>query len=248
MNLEKNTNNNLLDLSIIIPAYNEERKIKKDILESFKFLAENSLSGEVVVSTDGVTDNTNRIVKEMQKNYPNLILIAKKKKIGKGAAIKKGVEAARGRIIMFADAGLCVPFKFGLTGIKKLNNDYDIAIGSRASKKSRVVIQQPLYRRLGSKIFSFIIRNILQIPKEIKDTQCGFKLYKRKVGKILFGELEEKGMMFDVEIILRAKKHGYRIKSFPVLWRNDPDTKFNPFFGSIINIKELVKIKLIHRL
>jgi dolichyl-phosphate beta-glucosyltransferase len=118
-------NTSKLDLSIIIPAYNEEKKIQKDIEEAALFFDTNKLNGEIIVSTDGVTDRTNEIVKQLQKKYKNLILLADIDKIGKGAAIKKGVNVAKGEIIMFADAGLCVPYDNAIRGMKLLKAGFE---------------------------------------------------------------------------------------------------------------------------
>lgn len=236
------------DLTLIIPAYNEELKIAGDITGAINYFKTNNLKAEVIVSTDGVTDNTNKIVKSLQKKYKNLKLIAKKPKIGKGASIKEGVSIARGEIIMFADAGLCVPYSDITKGLKLLRDSVDLAIGSRAMTKSNILLRQPLYRQLGSRIFSLIIHIVLGIPKSIKDTQCGFKLFQKDIAKTLFSNLSTKGFMFDIELILLAKKLNYKISSFPVTWTNDPDTKFDPFRGSFDNIKELVYIKLVRKL
>jgi dolichyl-phosphate beta-glucosyltransferase len=238
----------LFDLSLIIPAYNEEKKIEKDIREAFKFLKKANIKSEIIVSTDGVTDQTNNIVKRMQEEFKELKLLADKKKIGKGAAIQKGVKIATGTYIMFADAGLCVPFKFIKAGIKKIEEGYDIALASRASKKSVIIKVQPLYRKIGSKIFGILVRQIIGVPQNIKDTQCGFKIYKNEVAKKLFNNLQSESFMFDIEIILRAKKERYKIGQFPVQWNNDSDTKFNPISGSLKNFKDLYKIKFLYKL
>lgn len=235
-------------LSIIIPAYNEEKKIERDIKEAFNFLSKKNVIGEVIVSTDGITDKTNEIVKKLQKKYKNLNLIAHKNKIGKGMAIKKGVEKSKGKYIMFADAGYCVPFSYINDGIKKLEEGNDCALASRAFKNSQIKKKQPLYRQIGSKIFGLIVRNILGVPKHIKDTQCGFKIYKKNVAKKLFSKLKTKGFMTDIEIILRAKHEKFKMDQFPVEWKNDSDTKFNPITGSIKNISDLIEIKFKYNL
>lgn len=231
------------DLSLIIPAYNEEKKIEKDIRQAFKYFKKKKIAGEVIVSTDGVTDNTNKIVQGLKEEFPNLYLLAKKKKIGKGAAIKRAVAKAYGRDIMFADAGLCVPFKFIDAGIKKLAEGYDLALGSREGRLAIIKKEQPLYRKIGSRAFGFLIRHSVGIPYYIKDTQCGFKIYKHRVAKKLFKDLKTTGMMFDLEHILRAKKYKFKIAVFPVEWSNDPDTKFNPISGGLAVIKEIYNIK-----
>lgn len=231
-------------LAIIIPAYNEEKKIATDISHALEFLKTNKIPGEVIVSTDGIKDKTNHIVRALMKKYKNLQLIAVKKKIGKGAAIKRGVLAAQSERILFADAGLCVPYSDALKGLKLLDQGYDCAIGSRAMKESRILKKQPLYRKVGSTIFGFIVRGILGIPHYIKDTQCGFKLYTYDTAEEIYGDLQSKGMMFDIEVLLRMKKAGKKMKCFPVAWKNDDDTKFNPVSGSIENFIEILKMKI----
>lgn len=240
--------NNPFEISIIIPAYNEEKKIEKDIREVFAFLKKAKIKGEIIVSTDGVTDQTNKIVKKLQEEFKELKLLAEKEKIGKGAAVKKGVKIATGKYIMFADAGLCVPYKYIREGISKIEGGFDIALASRASKKSIITKDQPFYRKIGSIIFGFLVRNAIGVPRNIKDTQCGFKIYKKDVAKKLFNDLQTESFMFDIELILRAKKEKYKMSQFPVQWSNDIDTKFNPVTGSIRNIKDLLKLKLLYRL
>ena len=231
-------------VAIIIPAYNEEKKIATDIQQAMNFLKANKIRGEVIVSTDGIKDRTNHIVRELMSKYKNLQLISVRKKVGKGAAIKRGVLAAQSEVILFADAGLCVPYDDALKGLKILDQGYDCAIGSRAMKESKILKKQPLYRKIGSTVFGFIVRGILGIPHYIKDTQCGFKLYTYDTAEEMYGDLRSKGMMFDIEILLRMKKAKKKMKCFPVSWKNDDDTKFNPVSGSIENFIEILKMKV----
>lgn len=235
-------------LSLIIPAYNEEKKIEKDIRRAFLYFKQQKIHGQVIISTDGIKDNTNNIVLELKKEFPDLTLLARKEKIGKGAAIKRGVERATGKYIMFADAGYCIPFKFIKPGINKINEGYDLALGNRGDKSTIIKKKQPFYRSVGSKVFGFLVKYVLGVPSHIKDTQCGFKIYRRNTAKKLFKDLQTSGMMFDLEHILRAKKYGYRIGVFPIEWSNDPDTKFNPINGSLKILKDIYSIKLKHRL
>lgn len=237
------------ELSLIIPAYNEEKKIEKDIREAYKFFKKEKINAEVIVSTDGVVDRTNDIVEKLQNEFKTLKLLAENgRRIGKGSAIKKGVKTATGKYIMFADAGLCVPYKFIGDGITKIEEGYDCALASRASKKSSITKAQPLYRKIGSRLFGLIVRNVMGVPVNIKDTQCGFKIYKNQVAKKIFNDLKTKSFMFDIELILRAKKSNFKMVQFPVQWSNDADTKFNPISGSINDFKELYKIKFKYKL
>lgn len=236
-----------ITVSLIIPAYNEETKIGHDISKAFAFYSRNKIRGEVIVSTDGVTDRTNLIVKNLRKKYKYLYLISKRKKIGKGRAIKYGVLKARGNYILFADAGYCIPYKFIPKGLSELKR-FDVALGSRALKTSRILVKQPFYRKIGSIIFGYIVHGYCGIPGDIKDTQCGFKFFRRKTAQKLFKELRTDTMMFDIELILRIIKNGYSYTTFPVEWSNDRDTKFNPVSGSFRSLRELIKIKLVYRI
>jgi len=236
-------------LSIVITCYNEEAKIGRDIEAVNDFISKIKKPIELIIVDDRSHDNTIKIVKEKQKKYPWVKLLSVKGEIhGKGIGLKIGIMAAKGKYIMFADAGLCVPYKYARDGINKLKEGYDCALASRASKKSTITKKQPLYRQIGSKLFGFIVRNLLGIPRSIKDTQCGFKIYKNEVAKKLFRELKTNGFMFDSEIILRAKKAKYKMATFPVEWKNDDDTKFRPLSGSLVILKDLLKMKLKYHL
>jgi len=237
-----------ITVSLIIPAYNEASKIENDIRQAENFFLSAKYSSEIIASVDGCTDDTVKIIKKLQKEYSNLHLIDGGPKNGKGTAIKKGVEIAKGKYVMFADAGYCVPFEYIKDGISKIKLGYDCSIASRAIKKSRILKKQPFYRQAGSYIFGLIVRRFIGIPRHIKDTQCGFKIYKNSVAKILYSELQTNTFMFDIEIILRAKKHRFKQITFPVRWKNDTDTKFNPISGSIKNLKDLYLIKTKYKL
>jgi dolichyl-phosphate beta-glucosyltransferase len=162
---------------------------------------------------------------------------------GKGHAVRHGILRTRGRIVMFADSGLCVPFEIAKVGITMIDLDMcDIAHGSRRTRGS-VVVAQPLYRRLGSRAFKLFVHAFMGLPLYISDTQCGFKLYRREVAHALFGEAFTDGFMFDTEIIMRALRAGYRILEFPVLWSNDADTRFNPVRHTARLARDLITMR-----
>ena len=231
-----------LDLTIIIPAYNDALKFPADVEAANDFLERESLSGEILLVNDGSTDETLARAQELARRFPRLKLISYEKNRGKGYAIAQGVRAARGEIIMFADAGMCVPYEIARIALAMLALDLcDIAIGSRRMRGS-VKKAQPLYRRIGARGHKTLI-HLLGVPLYISDTQCGFKFYRSAVAKRLFAQLLTDAFMFDVEIILRAIRDGYRILEFPVLWSNDPDTRFNPASGSLRVLGDLARIR-----
>lgn len=232
-----------IGLSIVIPAYKEAEKIGADIRAASEFLRGNSIAGEIIVVDDGSADGTAEAAASFESEYPELLVLSYERNRGKGHALALGMLRARGDIVMFADSGLCVPYEIATIGIKMLELDMcDIANGSRRMRGS-IRKSQPLYRRAGSLVYRGVVHALMGVPRYIADTQCGFKLYKRDVARRLFSEAITDGFMFDVEIILRALKHGYRILEFPVIWSNDADTRYDPVKGTIRNFKELAKMK-----
>jgi dolichyl-phosphate beta-glucosyltransferase len=232
-----------VDLSIVIPAYREAEKIEADVRAAAQFLADYRLMGEILVVDDGSPDDTAARANALRAEIPNLSVLSYTPNRGKGHALRYGIMRATGRNVLFADSGLCVPYNIASIGIEMLNlRMCDIAHGSRRMRGS-IVRPQPLYRRIGSRVFKVIIHVFMGIPLYISDTQCGFKLYRRDVAHRLYGEAFTDRMMFDAEITLRAIREGYRILEFPVLWSNDPDTRFDPLRGSVTILKELARIR-----
>lgn len=234
----------MYSLSVVIPAYNEENKIHRDIKAVYDYFNENSINGELIIVDDGSRDNTFNVASEFKNKYPSLTVLTYKKNRGKGYAIKTGMFEASGKHILFADAGLCVPYKCVKPGIELLESGSDIAIGSRRTSETKIVQKQPFYRRLGSTIFHFLIKTFSIIPPGIQDTQCGFKIFKKEVAHKIFQRLFTEKFMWDIEMLRIAQKEKYKIGVFPVEWSNDPDTKFRPYIGSIENMIQILNIMI----
>jgi len=218
-----------MDISIIIPAYNEHVKISADIIAADKFIYSNNFIGEIIVVDDGSSDDTYRIANsQKEKVKSNLTVIRIDKNIGKGGAVRKGILSSSGEIVMYADAGLTVPFKNALTGIELIKNGKcDIAIGSRKISGAVIVKEQDVDRKIISKGFSLFTKLFLKIPSTLKDTQCGFKIYKGDIARKLFKQLTITGFLFEIEFILLAIKEGYKILEFPVTWKCDRDSRLS---------------------
>jgi dolichyl-phosphate beta-glucosyltransferase len=236
-----------MDLSIVIPAFNESRKIGADIKAASIFLRDNHLTGEIIVVDDGSSNGTSEAAKTAAACLPAAIefkVISYKQHRGKGYAIRRGVEASSGEYVMFADSGSCVPYSNVFKGLKLLQDDScDIAHGSRKMRESRIKSPQSLYRRICSRIFHWFVVSFMKIPGEFTDTQCGFKIYKGQVARDLYRQCVSDGFMFDVEIIMRAQRQGYRIKEFPIEWRCDRDSRLWPARNSLSLASELMTIK-----
>ena len=232
-------------LSVVIPAYNEEKKISRDIEAVYEYFKESSIKGELILVDDGSQDKTYEVASKYSSIFPSLKIISYKKNKGKGFATKTGILAAYGEYILLADSGICVPYKFTNSGLEELKQGADIAIGSRKGHdKVKILIKQPFYRQLGSKLFHFLIKIFKLIPPGIEDTQCGFKLFKLEAGHKIFQEMFTEKFMWDIEMLRRAVKKDYKVVSFPVDWSNDPDSRFNPIVGSFENLLQIILVIL----
>ena len=207
-----------MDLSIIIPVLNESKKIKNDILAACEFFSKNKIKGEIILVDDGSSDNTAEIARKTKVPAGiSLLILQYPDHRGKGFAVKSGVLKSVGKYVIFVDSGLCVAFDYILAGLKLLQNENcDIAHGSRFLRQSKITRPHLLSRRISSALFRNVFKFLLKLPSELTDTQCGFKIYKGDVARLLYKSCITDGFMFDIEIILRAVKSGYRIKEFPV--------------------------------
>jgi dolichyl-phosphate beta-glucosyltransferase len=234
-----------MDLSIVIPAYDESNKIARDITEAAGFLEAHEFTGQIIVVDDGSKDNTAEAAKNTTVP-PNIQLDVLRYEVhrGKGYAVRTGINHSSGKYVMFADSGSCVPYEDTLRGLELLKNDQcDIAHGSRKMRGCHIEKTQSLYRRICSAIFHWFVIHDMKIPAEFTDTQCGFKMYKGDVARHLYGEAITDGFTFDIEIIMRAQKEGYRIKEFPIDWTCDRDSRLSPTRSSWRVLSELLRIR-----
>ncbi len=234
----------MIELSIIIPAYNEGNKISRDIHQAAAMIAAHTRSGELIIVDDGSEDGTAAIARRACDTVacPCTVLQLQPNR-GKGRAVREGILRARGETLLFADAGSNIPWDDALKGLGLLAAGCDIAHGSRYLPGSRIRARQPLRRRLASRLFRPLMRRVMGIPPHLSDSQCGFKLYRREVARALYSDCTTDGFMFDIEIILRAEKAGYRICEFPVSWRCDYDSRISLLRHALPTLRDLVRIK-----
>jgi dolichyl-phosphate beta-glucosyltransferase len=215
------------DLSIVIPAFNEERRLGPSLEALRAFVRRRRLRAEVLVVDDGSSDGTAALVRQRAKAFPGLRLVAQPRNLGKGAAVKAGVLASRGQRILFSDADLSTPLEELFPLQAALQAGADIAIGSRALDRTRIAVRQPLYREAAGRLFNRLVQ-LISVPG-IRDTQCGFKLFQAPVAQRLFARQQVPRFGFDVEVLFLARLAGYRIAELPVRWVNSPETKVRPF-------------------
>jgi len=234
-----------MDLSVVIPVYNEEFKIKHDILAASGFLSAKNMRGEIIVVNDGSTDQTS----EVASNSPvdegvSLKVVGYAENAGKGKAVKTGIMEACSDLIMFIDSGNCVPYENINRGIDLLKDGKcELSHGSRFLAKSHIKRSRTAYRKLVSYLFRKYIRVLSRIPAGLTDTQCGLKIYPKAIAHELYASCITDGFLFDIEIILRACEKGYRILEFPIEWTSDPDSRLSVSATFLSLFSELRRIR-----
>ena len=233
-------------LSIVVPAYNEEKRLPDTLTRIFNYLERQDYSWEVIVVDDGSEDNTSKIVEDFQRDYPALFLVRNPHQ-GKAYTVRTGILKARGKYVFHCDADLSVPIEELGKFLLPLESGYDIAIGSRVKR-----YDMPWYRHVMAWGFLVVVR--LLALRGLRDTQCGFKGYRNEVAKDLFSRARlyssvtgtVKGAVvtgFDVEILFLAVKRSYKIKEIPVEWYYSASSKVNPIMDSLRNFLDVLRVR-----
>jgi dolichyl-phosphate beta-glucosyltransferase len=230
----------LVDVSLILPAFNERASIENTIDEAFRYFRSRGIHAQIIVAADG-GDGTRELVRGKTSRYPDLDIIGHEARSGKGRGVREAVALARGQVIGYADADNKVPLA-DFDQIQPWLATFPIVIGSRALELSQIERRQPWYRRFGSLGFAQVMQTIVGVPG-IGDTQCGFKFFQRDAALHLFKLQQIDGYMFDVELLALAIRLGYRIKEVPIRWRDDADSRYNLITGTFRNLGELMKIR-----
>lgn len=227
-------------LSLIVPAYNEEKILKANLNEIINFLSAKKYAWEIVVVDDGSRDSTYKIAKSLEKKGVRAFRLVKNR--GKGAALKEGFRNARGRYQIFSDADVSVPISTIDHFIKKLQDGYDVVIGSRRTKGSDIVIHQPWLRENMGRVFTAITKLIT--GNNLTDFTCGFKGFTLDAALEIFKRSQIERWAYDAEILFLAKKFKYKIYEYPVKWTNRKETRVKLTKVVIPTFIDLLKIRL----
>lgn len=232
------------ELSIIIPAYNEEARLPRALGRIRNYLAGRGMDAgqaEIIVVDDGSTDSTARIAREWSSQLPSLRLVSNGENHGKGFSVRHGMLEARGRIALFTDADLSAPIEEADKLFAALQAGNDVAIGSRALDRSLISTHQSRLREIAGMIFNGFVRILTGLP--FRDTQCGFKAFVAAPSRIVFEQQRIDRFGFDPEILFLAKRHGLRAVEIPVRWAHDPATKVHVLRDSVLMFADLLVIR-----
>ncbi len=232
------------ELSVIIPAYNEERRLGR-ALDRIREYFSSSWPGlgrlEIIVVDDGSTDATAKLVESRSREIPNLRLVSNGANRGKGFSVRHGMLEARGRIALFTDADLSAPIEEFSKLLAAIDAGNDVAIGSRAIDRSLIFVHQSRLRELAGIIFNGFVRLFTGLP--FLDTQCGFKAFVTERCRIVFEQQRIERFGFDPEVLFLAKRHGLRAAEIPVRWAHDPATKVHVVRDSAMMFADLIYIR-----
>jgi dolichyl-phosphate beta-glucosyltransferase len=231
-----------LDLSVIIPAYNEEARLPKTLDSIIAYLRSQPYRAEIIVVNDGSSDRTSEVVNAWAQNHPGLRMLTKPVNRGKGDSTRRGMLEARGKIALFTDADLSTPIEEAgklLAALK--DGNYDAVIGSRAMDRSLIMVHQSMIREQAGKFFNWLVRWSTGI--EFSDTQCGFKAFRMPQTRVIFEQQRIERFGFDPEILFLAARHGLRVAEVPVLWSHDSASKVNVAKDGMLMFLELLTIR-----
>lgn len=229
-------------LGVVIPAYNEEQRIRPTLERVAEYFAAQPYTWQVTVVSDGSSDKTNAIVESFASEHPQFSLLAYHPNRGKGYAVRQGILASAGDMVLFSDADLATPIEETEKLLAHMKEGADVAIGSRPLQESRLEKRQPLYREMLGRLFNKAVQ--LLAIRGIADTQCGFKMFTRDAAQEVFRRCRLDGFSFDFEALMIARDLGYRIDEIPIRWAHQEGSKVVLLRDGPRMLRDLVKLRL----
>jgi dolichyl-phosphate beta-glucosyltransferase len=227
-------------LSVIIPAYNEEKRLRDTVMDIARYLSRQDYSSEIIVVNDGSKDDTAKIGKELEFTIHNLKFIDNEKNQGKGAAVKQGMLSAVGEYRLYLDADNAISINHIEKFWPYIKEGYDIVIGSIEVPGAIKKEEYAGYKKILGKLSKYLVRALA--IWQIHDTQRAFKIFPQKIAEKIFSRQTIKRWGFDIEILVIAKHLGYKIKELPVEWIN-PESGKVTLWSYFATLKELLQIK-----
>jgi len=228
----------ILEVSIVLPAYNEAETLKNAVEKVISSIERVTSSYEIIIAEDGSTDGTDKIAYALSRKYPFIIHLHEDERLGRGEALKNAFVKSRGRILIYLDVDLATDPRYIPTLVNLIRDGYDLATGSRMLKGSRS--KRKFSRKIASKCYNFLVRTILS--SKLRDHQCGFKAFKREPLLKVLNEIKSKGWFWDTEAIIIFSRKGYRIKEFPVEWKEGESTKVDILKDSVSMSIQIFKL------
>jgi dolichyl-phosphate beta-glucosyltransferase len=228
-------------LSVVIPAYNEQSRIKKTLLAVSEFLKKQPYGYEILVVNDGSKDQTAAVVLGLEPSIPNLRLIDNQQNHGKGWVTKQGMLEASGDVRLFMDADNSTKVDEVSNFLVFFEQGYDVVIGSRRIQGAVIAVHQSAFRDFLGGVFRFIVRTL--VPVGVTDSQCGFKAFSARAAQSIFPKQTIFRWAFDVEILALARKDKFKIKELPITWVNDSESHVK-LSGMIEMLLEVMRVRL----
>ena len=231
----------LPSITIVIPAYNESRRLGRTLDRILDFAYREAWPAEIIVVDDGSTDQTAELVQTYAQRNPSVRLLSNPGNRGKGYSVRNGILHANGEFILFTDADLSSPIEEASKLFRALEDGSDIAIGSRWVRPELQTQRQSVARQILGRVFNGFLRLFLGL--KFIDTQCGFKALRQPAAKAVFPLQKVEGWGFDPEILFLAQKMGFSIAEVPVVWAHDDGTRIHPLADGAKMIADMLRIR-----
>jgi glycosyltransferase involved in cell wall biosynthesis len=243
---EQNASNRRVEVSVVLPAYNEVDFLESTVTKVGQALRESGYSYEIIIAEDGSTDGTDKKAAALAQSIPFVRHIHREKRLGRGTALNNAFRQSSGEVLVYMDLDLATDLQYLKPLVEALTVEgYDFATGSRMLPQSRA--ERTFSRNMSSKTYNYLVRHML--GSKLRDHQCGFKAFKREPLFELLGDVEATHWFWDTEVMVRGYRHGYKIKEIAVEWKSGHGTKVNLFkdswsmFWQIVTLWWKLKVK-----